>query len=83
MARLLIEKGADITNVNRFGDTVLSEAIVQGLDKVVELLIQKGVNVNVVGRDNRTALIDASIRGKYVLNIKSYQNLHMASFFVI
>jgi ankyrin repeat protein len=48
IAKLLIEKGANVNAVSRDGDNPLNGAILSGNIEIVELLIKAGANVNAV-----------------------------------
>ncbi len=56
----LIEKGADVNVVNKYGETALHEASFWGRSDVVKMLIEAGADVNLVNRDGETALYLAS-----------------------
>lgn len=55
MVELLIEKGADINNVDRRGRTPLMEASLFGRIKVVELLLRHGADPHAKDRKGRNA----------------------------
>jgi hypothetical protein len=58
MARLLIDRGADV-NATNGGTTVLMYAILWGREKVCELLLERGAALDTQGSDGRTALMRA------------------------
>lgn len=60
IARLLIDRGADLEKKNGIGDTALIVAIRGGYTEVVRLLVDKGANVDARNNDGDTALMEAS-----------------------
>eukprot|EP00919_Chromeraceae_sp_WS-2016_P078253 GHVR01185308.1.p1 GENE.GHVR01185308.1~~GHVR01185308.1.p1 ORF type:complete len:144 (+),score=6.42 GHVR01185308.1:273-704(+) len=63
IARLLIDKGADVNVQDKDEDTPLILATNKGLTDIVRLLIDKGADVNVQAKDEDTPLILASRKG--------------------
>lgn len=55
-AKILIILGADVNSKNRFGSSILHQAVSGGNAKLVELLISKGADVNAKGQFGRTPL---------------------------
>ena len=62
IARLLIEKGADINIKNKDGNTVLMIASKEGHIEIVNLLIEKGADINITNKDGNTALMIACLK---------------------
>lgn len=63
-ARALLEKGADVTATNVFGETPLHRAAFHGRFELVrELLKQDNVNVNAIDNDGSRVLIVAVLEG--------------------
>ena len=60
-AKLLVEAGVPLDNVNNAGHTALVEAIVGGCDTLVSLLIEGGANVSLEGTYEETPLHMASL----------------------
>ena len=60
MARLLLEKGADINAKDDDDETALHRAAWSGYDGVVRLLLEKGADINAKSCDNETALYSAA-----------------------
>ena len=59
---LLIDWGADVNNVDKFGDPVLMKALEKDTYAVcIQLLIKKGANVNSKNRDGKSALVYAAL----------------------
>ena len=56
-ALLFIEKGADVTMADKYGDTALHIAAKYGLIKIAKLLIKKGADVNFRNKANYTPLM--------------------------
>ena len=63
IAKLLIDKGANINIQNREGHTALMLASIEGHIEIAKLLIDKGANINIQNREGHTALMLASIEG--------------------
>ncbi|KAK8132021.1 hypothetical protein PG999_000194 [Apiospora kogelbergensis] len=63
IAKLLIEKGADINTANRGGSTPLYFALSSGRTDVAKLLIEKGANINIADQTGTTPLHQASFNG--------------------
>ncbi|KAF2158369.1 hypothetical protein M409DRAFT_34233, partial [Zasmidium cellare ATCC 36951] len=57
---ILLENGADVNSVNRFGETALMIAAGSGYAAAVELLCQCGADVNIVDRFGEPALLKAA-----------------------
>lgn len=64
MARLLLEKGADIEAEDLDGRTALLEAAGNGQETLVRLLLEKDANVEAKDRRKRTALFKAAGAGE-------------------
>ena len=62
-AQILIDKGADINLVNRYGSTALIIASIYGNIKIVKLLLENKADINVVNLYHNTALKNAVISG--------------------
>ncbi|RTE68952.1 hypothetical protein BHE90_016671 [Fusarium euwallaceae] len=60
---VLLEKGADITAVDKNGVTPLIAASAAGHTEVVKLLLEKGADITVANNDGLTPLIIASAAG--------------------
>jgi ankyrin len=56
VAKLLLEKGAEIDTAARFGETPLHAAASYGNIKVVRLLVDRGANINAADTGGRTPL---------------------------
>jgi ankyrin repeat protein len=66
IATMLIERGADVNAVNRFGSTALLIAIREGRVDVVEALLQAGAHVNkAADRSGRMPLTVAADEGRW------------------
>ena len=55
--------GANVNMVDKFGNTALMKASLNGRDKVVKMLLDGGADVNVMNNNRRTALMLASREG--------------------
>ena len=62
LARLLLERGANVNDENRAGRTVLIAATDKGQTDIAQYLINKGAKVNHLV-DGKTALITAAQKG--------------------
>jgi ankyrin repeat protein len=58
-----IDSGADINELNSYGNTCLNEASYSGLLEIVEILLCKGMNVNTKGSKDDTPLHHAAFVG--------------------
>lgn len=56
MVKKLVRLGADVTMINRYGDTALHSAAYRNAVAVARYLIRKGANVNAIGKDGNTPL---------------------------
>ncbi|HCB64282.1 MAG TPA: hypothetical protein DEP20_02795, partial [Fusobacteria bacterium] len=63
VCELLIDKGADVNAVDKWGGTALMYAAENGHKEVCQLLIEKGAEVNAVRKDRRTAIMYAAENG--------------------
>ncbi|KAG5817889.1 hypothetical protein H9Q74_002814 [Fusarium xylarioides] len=59
IAKVLLEKGADIETKNKDGYTPLSSAALQGHEAMARLLLEKGANIKVKDKDNCMLLLEA------------------------
>lgn len=66
---LLISRGADINNKNRFGKTILHTASEQNKIDFVESLLQEGANINVADNDGDTPLHYA-VNGRHEMMVE-------------
>jgi len=55
-AKLLMERGSDVTAVGQYGWSALHAAAYQGLTDVIEVLVSKGANVNEMDAFGQTPL---------------------------
>jgi ankyrin repeat protein len=62
--RELIKKGCDLDSKDKFGRTIISDAIVKGFDDIVKVLCEAKANINVKDKDGRTPLHFAAIHSK-------------------
>lgn len=70
LAKLLIEKGADINAKDYNGDCALAHAASKGHVDVAELLIAQGVNINAINNHDDTPLHSAAYGGnKYIAEL--------------
>ncbi|KAM3510890.1 hypothetical protein MY11210_005493 [Beauveria gryllotalpidicola] len=63
VARLLIDKGADVNDDDKDLSTPLLRASLRGHEAVARLLIDKGADVNASDKDRSTPLLRALVRG--------------------
>jgi ankyrin repeat protein len=63
VARLLLEKGADVNAKTHDGHTALQLAAAKGHETVARLLLEKGADVNAETHDGDTALRLAARKG--------------------
>ena len=56
MVRLLLDRGADVKMLDRYGKTPLYKAAMFGHSKVVKLLLDGDANIGAGGSDRRTPL---------------------------
>ncbi len=63
VARLLIEKGADVNGVDHNGKTTLHSACICGIFSTVQLLIENGADVNLSDADGNTPFVQACSNG--------------------
>ena len=63
IGRLLLDKGADINQIDRFGESVLNTAIKSQAADFVRLLIERKVNYNNLNLVNHTILHQAAFYG--------------------
>lgn len=66
-ARLLIEKGADMTVMTQYGDTPLHLAALYGHTSVVDILLKKGADPAISSRSGKTPLAYAEAKGHTVI----------------
>ena len=64
MVKFLIEKGANVDDIDKSKSTALIEAAEAGNDKIVYSLIKSGANLAAKGQDEMTPLIIASLFGR-------------------
>lgn len=67
IAKLLVEKGADVNSSDIDKITPLSYAALHGKPELVSLLIEKGANVNNIDLHGNTPLYYAAAKGKLVV----------------
>lgn len=48
IVELLIEKGADVNNIEKYGDTPLHHAVESGCEKIVRILLKHGAKIDAV-----------------------------------
>ena len=63
VAKLLIQKGADVNAVDKYYRTSLHRAALKAYVDIAKLLIQNGADVNAMGNANRTSLHAAAGNG--------------------
>lgn len=63
IAQTLIENGADINEINKYGNTALIEASRRNNIKIVKMLIDKGVDINATNKTRGSAIGVATIKG--------------------
>ncbi|KAL8815302.1 MAG: hypothetical protein Q9191_008471, partial [Dirinaria sp. TL-2023a] len=63
IVQLLLDHGANVNAISKFGGTALHVASVRGFEKIVQLLLNHGANVNAISKYDDTALHVASLRG--------------------
>ncbi len=61
--KVLLEEGADVNAVSKYGDTALMEAARRGHTGIVKALIDEGADVNAANNYGDTALTHASVYG--------------------
>ncbi|CAK7207629.1 hypothetical protein SEUCBS139899_010440 [Sporothrix eucalyptigena] len=64
VARLLLEKGANVESKDSNGRTPLARAAWQGHEAVVRLLLERGANVETMDSNGRTPLSRAAPQGR-------------------
>lgn len=70
VAKLLIEKKADVHIKDKFGETPLHSASYYGRTSIVEMLLDQGADINSQSNTGATPLHDASFKGqKEVVNL--------------
>ncbi|KAH8800873.1 ankyrin repeat-containing domain protein [Xylogone sp. PMI_703] len=57
VVKLLLEKGADITVVSKYGWTPVYAASLKGHIKVIKLLLEKGADITTANNDGWTPLM--------------------------
>jgi len=60
---LIDEQGADVNDVDEYGESPLMDACIRGHSEVVEFLIRRGADVNICDIRGLTALMCACIHG--------------------
>ena len=60
---LLLQRGAEIDQPNRKGQTALMHAATKGHERVVDLLIRRGADAKLQNREGVTALMGAATKG--------------------
>jgi ankyrin repeat protein len=63
----LLDKGADIKQVNDRGESVLHIAVQQEMREIAELSLKKGIDINIQTNDGTTPLITAVISGSLAM----------------
>lgn len=69
VARVLIEKGADVNGRNEYGGTVLKSAAHAGRQDMVDLLLANGADPNIQDASGDTALMRAAYQGRVKIAI--------------
>lgn len=57
IARILLQKGANVDALDNEGDSALSFAALNSYENIMKMLLEHGANVNIVGYDGRTTLM--------------------------
>ena len=78
VAKLLLEKGADINFQNTIGDTALHCACVWGHLDVVKLLLEKGADIEIKNVNGETTLHRASNDDPIEGNMSTYIETYLA-----
>lgn len=65
LAQLLIERGADVNAVSRWGYTSLQRSVNLGNENLVQILLENGANVNATNDYDDSALIIAALNSKH------------------
>jgi ankyrin repeat protein len=63
-AKQLLNSGADINAIDKFGETALMKAVLSRNEDVVMFLLDNGADTNIVNKTNRTALMLAINRNR-------------------
>lgn len=79
MAKLLIEKGAEVNRVSDDGIFALDWAAEKGHTEVMQLLIDHGADLDLHGGDNRTALYSAGSREALEILVRNAQEINERS----
>lgn len=65
----ILDFGADVNGINRFGDTVLVLASYRDSSEIVSLLLTRGANPLILGREGNSPLI-AAVTNNHLANAK-------------
>ncbi|EAW24552.1 Ankyrin repeat protein [Aspergillus fischeri NRRL 181] len=63
IAALLVDAGAPVDEIDRYGRTILSQAASRGQTAIVRMLLDEGVRVSLPDRHGRTPFLMAACRG--------------------
>lgn len=77
-AKKLIEKGADVNEINDYGDTPLHIIAYYSKAKVVDLLIKNGADITVKNNYGNVPLVYA-VRSKNIKKVRLLSNLSISS----
>jgi hypothetical protein len=70
VVRMLVEAGADVDHVGRYGKAPLHHAATRGPVEVVDALVRGGANVNARSEQGNTPLLDAIEAGRLPLALR-------------